>query len=201
MRKSLLSIDPFSSLSPMERRLSPPPLKLSTSLSAADQHPPSPSAFSVTISVIIEKIAHFISVPIVVNQPPDIPPLLVSLPNATFVVDGAMLLASVRSEFAQFVVNMGMWQMTVRLRRFPLNRQCIFTQVPLPLTQVPSNGVLIEPGAQLYEGGNVMIFLLSHNLLLVVCSLRVHILPGMCRYDYVLLLLVVHPFHSRMFVL
>ena len=48
---------------------------------------------------------------------------------------------------------------------------------------------------------NVTIFLLFHNLLLLVCSLRIHILFGMYRYDYVLLLLVVHPFHSRMIVL
>ena len=47
----------------------------------------------------------------------------------------------------------------------------------------------------------VMIFLLFHNLLLLVFSRRVHILFGMCRYDYVSLLLVVHPFHSRMIVL
>ena len=82
-------------------------------------------------------------------------------------------------------------------RRFPLNRQRIFTQVPLPLTQVPSNGVLIEPGAQLYEGGNVTIFLLFHNLLLLVCSRHVHILFGMCKYDYISLLLVVHNGRSK----
>ena len=201
MRKFLLSIDPFLSLSTMEHRLSLPPLESSTSLSAVDPHPPSLSAFGVMISVIIEKTAHSTSAPIVVNLPPDIPPLLVSLPNATFAVDGAMPLVSVQSESARFVVNMGMWRMIVRLRHFPLNRQCIFTQVPLPLTQVPSNGVLIEPGAQLYEGGNVTIFLLFHNLLLLVCSRHVHILFGMCRYDYVSLLLVVHPFHSRIIVL
>ena len=153
------------------------------------------------ISVIIKKTAHSTFAPIVVNLPPDTPPLLVSLPNATFAVNGAMPLASVWSESVRFVVNMGMWQMTVRLRRFLLNRQRIFTQVPLPLTQVPSNGVLIEPGAQLYEGGNVTIFLVFHNLLLLVCSRRVHILFGMCRYDYTSFLLVVHPFHSRLIVL
>ena len=201
MRKSSPSIGPFSSLSLMERRLSPPPLESSTSLSAAGPHLPSPSAFGVMISVIIEKIARSTSVPIVVNWPPDTPPLLVSLPNATFAVDGVTPLTSVRSKSARFVVNMGMWWTTVRLRRFPLNRQHIFTQGPLLLNQVPSNGVLIEPGAQWYEGGNVTIFLLFHNLLLLIFSQRVHILFGMCRYDYVSLLLVVHPFHSCMFVL
>ena len=154
----------------MEHRLSPPLRASFTSLSAVDPHLLSLSAFGVMISVIIERIAHSTFAPIVVNLPPDTPPLLVSLPNVTFAVDGAMPLASVRSEFVQFVVNMGMWRMTVRLRRFLLNRQHIFTQVPLPLTQVPSNGVLIEPGAQLYEGCNVTIFLVFHNLLLLVCS-------------------------------
>ena len=48
---------------------------------------------------------------------------------------------------------------------------------------------------------SVTIFLLFHNLLLFVCSRRVHILFGMCRYDYISLLLVVHPFHSRLIVL
>ena len=201
MRKSSLSINPFLFLLTMEHRLSPPPLELSTSLSAVDPHPPLLSAFGVMISAIIEKIAHSTSAPIAVNLPPDIPPLLVSLPNVTFAVDGVMPLASVRSESGEFVVNMGMWRMIVRLRSFPLNRQRIFTQVPLPLTQVLSNGVLIEPGAQLYEGDNVTIFLLFHNLLLLVCSRRIHILFGMCRYDYVSLLLVVHPFHSRIIVL
>ena len=47
----------------------------------------------------------------------------------------------------------------------------------------------------------VMIFLLFHNLLLLVFSRCEHILFGMCRYNYVSLLLVVHPFHSRLFIL
>ena len=48
---------------------------------------------------------------------------------------------------------------------------------------------------------DVTIFLLCHNLFLLVCSRRIHILFGMCKYDYVSLLLVVHPFHSCMIVL
>ena len=67
-------------------------------------------------------------------------------------------------------------------------------QVALPPSPVLSNGVLIEPGAQWYEGGNVAIFLLFHNLFLLVLSHRSHVLFGMCKYDYVSLLLIVHPF-------
>ena len=74
-------------------------------------------------------------------------------------------------------------------------------QVLLPLSPVLSNRVLIEPGAQWYKGGNVTIFLLFHNLLLLVFSHRIHVLFGMCRYDYVSLLLVIHPFHSRVLIL
>ena len=47
----------------------------------------------------------------------------------------------------------------------------------------------------------VTIFLLFHNLFLLVCLRRIHIFFGMCKYDYVSLLLVVHPFHSCMIVL
>ena len=195
------STGPFFSLFPMEHESSPPRLESSTSPSIANQPPPSPNVFSVITSVIIERIVHSMFVPTVVNRLQDTPHPLVSLPNATFAVDGDIPIVSAQSKYARFVINMDMWQMTVLLRRFRLNRQRTFTQVPLPLSPVPSSGVLIEPGAQWYEGGNVTIFLLFHNLLLLVFSRRVHILFGMCRYDYVSLLLVIHPFHSCMFVL
>ena len=78
------------------------------------------------------------------------------------------------------------------------------SQYPLPLccrvaqqAQIPQGD---KKGCCIYQGC-VMIFLLFHNLLLLVFSRRVHILFRMCRYDYVSLLLVVHPFHSHMFVL
>ena len=47
----------------------------------------------------------------------------------------------------------------------------------------------------------VTVFLLFHNLLLFVFPRHVHILFEMCRYDYISLLLIVHPFRVRMFVL
>ena len=80
----------------------------------------------------------------------------------------------------------------------------------LPITTLPPSTIftkvhmdimLMPPAKGFRYLVLVTIFLLSYNLLLLVCSLRVHILFGMCRNDYVSLLLVVHPFHSRMFVL
>ena len=59
----------------------------------------------------------------------------------------------------------------------------------------------VGPDFQSHRLPPVTIFLLFHNFLLLVCSRHVHILFGMCRYNYVSLLLVVHPFHSRMIVL
>ena len=48
---------------------------------------------------------------------------------------------------------------------------------------------------------HVTIFLLFPNLLLFVFSRRVHILFRICRYNYISLLLIIHPFHSHMFIL
>ena len=116
-------------------------------------------------------------------------------------VDGDILLNSALFKYVRFVINMDMWRTTVLLRCFPLNRRLTFTQ-ELPLTNlVLSSGVLIEPGAQWYKGGNVTIFLLSSNILLLVFSCWTHVLLGMCRYDYTSCRLVTHPFHSRLVVL
>ena len=74
-------------------------------------------------------------------------------------------------------------------------------QVPLLVSPTLFNGTLIEPGAQWYRGGNVMIFLLFHNLLVLIFSQRTHVLFGMCKHTYVSLLLIIHPCQSRLIVL
>ena len=153
------------------------------------------------ISTNIERIAYFMSVPTVIYWLPDTPFPLVSLPNATFVVDGDILLNSVPSKCARFVINMDMWWTTVLLRRLRLNRQPISTQEVLLINPVVSRGVLIKLGAQWYKGGNVTIFLLSSNIFLLMFSRCTHVLLGMCCYDYTYCLLIVHPFHSHHVVL
>ena len=201
MKKSSLSIGPFFSLSQMECESYLPQPELFMSPSVIDPRLPSLNVFGVVISATIERIVHSTSVPTVINQLPDTPFPLVSLPNATFAVDGDILLNSAPFECAQFVINMDMWWMTVLLRHFSLNRQPTFTQVPLPLNPVLSRGVLIEPGAQWYEGGNVTNFLLFSNIFLLMFSHHTYVFLGMCRYNYVSCLLVVHPLHSCLFVL
>ena len=100
MRRSSLLTRLFSNLPPTGHGSFSPPLELSKSPSIIVLCPPSPSAFSVTILVTIERIAHATFAHTVPNQLLDIPPLLVSLSNATFVVDGDILLISVPSECA-----------------------------------------------------------------------------------------------------
>ena len=46
-------------------------------------------------------------------------------------------------------------------------------------------GVLIEPGVQLYKGGNVTICLLASGIFLFSFHCRTHLLFGMCSYDWV----------------
>ena len=146
-KKSLLSIGPFFSLSPTEHESYLPPPKLFMSPSIADPHPPSPNAFGVVVLATIEKIAHFMSVLIVINWLLDTPFQLALLPNVTFAVDGDIPLDSVPSECVRFVINTDMWQTTVLLRCCPLNRRPISTQEVLLINLVLSRGALIEPGA------------------------------------------------------
>ena len=47
----------------------------------------------------------------------------------------------------------------------------------------------------------VTIFLLSSNIFLLVFSRHTHVLLGMCCYDYMSCLLIVHPFHSCFVIL
>ena len=79
----------------------------------------------------------------------------------------------------------------------PFNEQCVvhmqqMVQAHLPIF-LSSPWILPEKGC--YN------FLLFHNLLLLVFSRRIHVLFGMCRYDYISLLLIVNPFHFCVFVL
>ena len=57
--------------------------------------------------------------------------------------------------------------MIARLLFFPLSRLPISLGIPLTRDRRLPHGVLIEPGVQLYEGGNVTVHLLSHGIFLL----------------------------------
>ena len=93
-KKSLLSIGPFFNLSLIEHKSYLHPPELSMSPFIVNLHLPSLNAFSVIILATIKRIAHSMSVPIVINRLLDTPFPLALLPNVTFVVNGDIPLDS-----------------------------------------------------------------------------------------------------------
>ena len=93
--------------------------------------------------------------------------LLVCLYNATFAVDGNIVPDSVLPGFVMCAIKEVMsLTIIVQLILFYWSRLSISLDLPLLSDRNSSRRILIEPGVQLYEGGNVMICLLFNGLLL-----------------------------------
>ena len=75
--------------------------------------------------------------------------------------------------------------MIVQLMFFSLSRLPISLGVPLTPDRNLPHGVLIKPGVQLYEGGNVTICLLASGIFLFSFHHQIHLLFGMCSYDWI----------------
>ena len=88
--------------------------------------------------------------------------------------------------------------MTVQLMFFSQSRLSIFLDLPLHLDRDIPSGVLIESGVQLYEGGNVMIYLLTSDVFLFSFLCWTHLLFGMFSYNWIHCLLL---FDLLMFLL
>ena len=122
--------------------------------------------------------------------------LLVCLPNATFVADGDIALDSVPLECVTYVTEEATSLTIARLLFFPLNRLPISLGIPLTRDRYLPHGVLIEPGVQLYEGGNVTVCLLYHGIFLFSFLCRTHLLFGMYSYDWIHYLILLSPLNS-----
>ena len=96
-----------------------------------------------------------------------IPPLLVFDTNAITAIIGDIEIDSAPTTPVEFVIPLGTSLMIVQLNIF-LPHSC-----PRSL-EVPSSvttwGLVIEPGTQLYKGGNVTILFPYHSILLIVYS-------------------------------
>ena len=123
--------------------------------------------------------------PIATPPPPDTLRLLVCPPNATVVADGDIALDSVPLECVTYAIEEATSLTIARLLFFPLNRLPISLGIPLTQDRLLPHGVLIEPGVQLYEGGNVTVCLLSHGIFLLSFLRHTHLLFGMCSYDWI----------------
>ena len=136
------------------------------------------------------------SAPTATPPPQDTLKPLVCLPNATFATDGDIAPDFVPHEFVTYVTEEATSLTIARLLFFPLNRP------PISLGSLPTRdrhlprGVLIEPGVQLYEGGNVTVHLLSHGIFLFSVLRRTHLLFGMYSYDWIHTLILLSSLNS-----
>ena len=108
-----------------------------------------------------------IPVPIATFQLWVTPPPLVFSTNVVSVITGDIMINSAPTAPVEFAIPLGMSLMTVQLNIFPPHSHPWSLEVPRSVT---SRGFVIEPGAQLYEGGNVTILFPYHSILLIVHS-------------------------------
>ena len=97
------------------------------------------------------------------------PPLLVFDTNVASVITGDIVTNSVPIAPVEFAIPLGMSLMTVQLNIFPPCSRPQSLEVPRSVT---TRGFDIEPGAQLYEGGNVTILFPYRSILLIIHSCR-----------------------------
>ena len=91
--------------------------------------------------------------------------------NAVSVITGDIMIDSASIAPVEFAIPLGMLLMIVQLNIFPPHSHPQSLEDP---SSVVSRGLVIEPGAQMYEGGNVTILFPYHSILLITHS---HCLP------------------------
>ena len=101
------------------------------------------------------------------------PPPLVFDTNVASVITGDITIDSALTAPVEFAIPLGTLLMTVQLNIFPPRSRQRSSEVPRSVT---TRGLVIEPGAQLYEGGNVMILFSYRSILLIIHSR--HLLTG-----------------------
>ena len=98
------------------------------------------------------------------------PPLLVFNTNVASVITGDIVIDSAPTPPVEFAIPLGTSLMIVQLNIFPPCSHPRSLEVPRSVT---IRGVVIEPGAQLYEGGNVTIIFPYCSILLIVHSCHI----------------------------
>ena len=136
--------------------------------------PPPPGAMFGQISVTMGSSAPCIAAPPVRRWPLVMLPIIVWRPNVISVIDGDTPRRNAISESAEGALTQAMWSITAlstRLTSQTLNQlmgeHTRTTMISTPLWMTTREMVCIEPGAQLYEGGNVTISFLYHVFFLV----------------------------------
>ena len=83
---------------------------------------------------------------------------------------------------AEIAINLGTLQMTVHFLILPRNRRPTSLETAPPYELLREQSIDLEPGAQVYERGNVMIDYLSGTSFLLCCSYCRMLPLGLCQY-------------------
>ena len=136
------------------------------------------SAFGVIFSATIERIAPPTLALTAIYPCWDIPPPLIFNINAISVIIGDIMINSVPTESVVFVIPLDTSLMTIQLNIFlPLSHPRSLED----LSSFTSQGLVIEPGAQLYKEGNVTIFFPHRSTLLFTHSHHLLTWRGRCH--------------------
>ena len=127
----------------------------------------SPNVFAAIFSATIVRTAPPIPVPTATYPLQVTPPLLVFDTNVTSVTTGDIVIDSAPTAPVEFAIPLGTSLMIVQLNIFPPPSCPQSLEVP---RSIITRGLVIEPEAQLYEGGNVTILFPYHSVLLIVHS-------------------------------
>ena len=164
---------------------------------------PQPQSFATNVfaMVTIRRIVWNTTVPTVMSQLLVTWLAIVCLSNATFAEVGVMEPISTPIETVQFVLNQGTSWMIAHLNVFPLHSHLPPMEVSLlpPYNHQSSRSLVIEPGAQLYGGGNVMILLLFCHTLLISFNTYCYYWRGLCssNVSYILVISLTSIFFSH----
>ena len=149
----------------------PPPESLYNALVPA---PLPPSATFVQISVTMGFSAPCTAAPPVRKRLPVTLPIIVWRPNAISVIGGDILTRCAIFGSAEDAITQAMWSITALSTRLmsPTLDQLMgeptrTTKTSTPLWMTTREMVCVEPGARIYEGGNVTISFLSHVFFLI----------------------------------
>ena len=134
------------------------------------------SAFFATISVIIGRTAQNTNAPIAMRWPQDTHHICVCEPNGPFVSVGAILTGHAHSNFAEIAINQAMFQMIVCFQTCPWTKPLISMGMEHLCDELRGESIVLMPGAQVYERGNVIISYLDNHSFLI-CVSHCHFLP------------------------
>ena len=166
MMKSSAFKSPMGNGSPL------PPLEFLSEILALT--PSTPNVTIARISVITGSPAPCIPVLTAGNRHLVTPHIIVWKPNVISVTGGDILMKDATFGSVEDATPRDMWSITVQSTHLPNQRLATLMEAPTQTTMTSTpwwmttrEVVHVEPGAQIYEGGNVMISFLSHVFFLI----------------------------------